>query len=349
LAAVVVLLFGGFLALSLNTGHMMNARAQLQGAYDAAALAGAHELDGTVAGVTDAKATAVAYGHLHRLDRVAVGLLASDVLPGHWDSVARAFYTTGDTVHIGDADVTLSPASTAQYYNAVKVTASTDGASGHNQPLAVWFSNFIGRTTVRVGASGIAVGGGPCTDSGCTLPLALPSCALVDAGGNVACGTTMTLHFNHGYGKDVALASLIPGFSASNFQERVQMHNGASCVNGTVEVGDDVRLGNGNDFNSQVESNMYFPTNIVCTGVPSPYTGCPRREVAVVNIGTNCSVPMNRTVEVVGFARIVILATDSSGADRSITVYLDCTGASSNASAGCANFGYGAKKLRLVQ
>jgi hypothetical protein len=109
-----------------------------------------------------------------------------------------------------------------------------------------------------------------------------------------------------------------------------------------------VRLGNGSDFNPQVESNMYSPTNIVCTGVPAPYTGCPRREIAVVNIGTNCDVPMNRTVEVVGFARIVILATDSSGLDRSITVSLDCTG-ESNASAGCANFGYGAKKLRLVQ
>src|SRR5262249_26143419 len=117
----------------------------------------------------------------------------------------------------------------------------------------------------------------------------------------------------------------------------------------TVRVGDSVALGNGDDFNNSVEANMHWPTNIVCSGASPPYTGCRRREMAVVNIGTNCDVPMNRESTVVGFVRVVIVGTNPGGVDESLTVYIDCSAVSGTAPAGCATFGFGAKKLRLVQ
>src|SRR5262249_55579757 len=159
-----------------------------------------------------------------------------------------------------------SPSTTAQYYNAVRIAAAADGAAGHNAPIPVWFTGFVGGAqTLNLNARAVAVGGGPCSNNGCTLPMVVPSCSLLDGSGNLACGTLVTLHFNYGYGKQVALADVVqPSRSVSNSEERQQMADGAACRNPVVEVGDVVALGNGNDFNSQVEANMYWPTNIVC-------------------------------------------------------------------------------------
>lgn len=349
IAAIVLVAIGGFLALSLNVGHLVRAKGQLQSAFDSAALAGAAQLDGTYAGVIDAKNTAVGFGVRHALDAEVVGLGVADVTPGYWDLSARRFYAFGQPVTIGGSSVTLS-ATTPTFINAVRVRANTDGLGAHNQTRDVWLNGFLGgQDHVKVGATAVAVGGGPCTDGGCTLPMVVPSCALVDGGGDMACGSTVTLHFNHGHGKDVALADITqPSKSVNNAEVRNQMQAGAACTNPTVRVGDSVRLGNGNDFNSQVEQKLYSPNNVVCKTGKAPYTNCPHRQLAVANIGTNCSVPMNQSAAVVGFVRVVILDTNSGGKDESITVYLDCSD-NNAASAGCASFGYGSRKWRLVQ
>jgi Flp pilus assembly protein TadG len=353
IAAILFVVVGGMLALSLNVGHKMEARALLAAAFDAAALAGARELDGSAAGLTRAKASAVTYATTHKLDRNAVGVSTSDVEVGYWDKAALRFYADGETVHIGDSDITLSSATTAQYYNAVKVSALTDGTGSHNQPLTVWFANFVGGiSTMKVGASAVAIGGGPCSNGGCTLPMAVPSCALLDSNGNIACGTTVTLYFNHGHGKDIALADITqPSHSVDNFEERTQMAAGAACTTfPAVKVGDQIALGNGSDFTSQITDNMQAPNDIICNNGVAPYVGCPRRQLAVVNIGTNCSVPMNSEVSIVGFVNVVITnAVTNPGNLRSLDVYIDCTSDSPTSTTGCATFGFGARRFRLVQ
>jgi hypothetical protein len=349
LAAVLLIAVGAFLALSLNVGHLMSVKTQYQAAFDSAALAGAMSLDGTVNGVAAARDDAVTYATRHFLDNTRVAISTSDVTAGYWDATRHRFYGSGESVLIGDTAIVLDPSTTAQYFTAVKVCADTDGGS-HNSQRDVWFSPFLhGRSHVVVGATAVGISGGPCTNTGCTLPLAVPSCSLLDGAGNLACGQNITLYFNYGHDKTVALADIIqPSHNTDNNEERTQMQAGASCTNPQVDVGDVVALGNGTDFNSQVEQKMYAPRNIVCSGSP-PYRFCPRREVAVVNIGTNCSAPMNQHVTVVGFARLVITGTNSTGNDASITVYLDCTATSPSPTTGCANFGYGSRRHRLVQ
>jgi Flp pilus assembly protein TadG len=357
LAAVVLVVVGAFLALSLNVGHKVTARTQLQAALDAGALAGAKELDGTTAGLAAVHTTAQAYAAIHRIDNaaVAVGLNASnawggDIVAGYWDTTHAQFYSDGQTVTIGSSSVTLDQATTPQFYNAVKVLGGADGSNGHNGALGVYFGAFLGSANnLTTSSSAIAVGGGPCQENGCALPLAVPSCALQDANGNLACGTVMTLNFNHGHGKDIAFADITQPSGQPNPNSVITQNQSAqTCSNPSVNVGDNIQLSNGNFFNNHVEDSFYGPNaNMVCSD-PAPYTNCQRQVISVVNI-SDCSAPMNGSDTVIGFVRVVITATQSTpGNARSITVYIDCTGTSS-ASSGCASFGYGSYKVRLAQ
>jgi hypothetical protein len=217
--------------------------------------------------------------------------------------------------------------------------------------MEVWFSGFLGnRTTFGTASGAVAISGGACEDdSGCTLPFAIPACALFDNGGSLECGTVMTLNFNHGHGKDVALAVVDPSNPHNPTPPLVMAgeEKAQSCTNDNVSVGDLVNVQNGSDFNGHVEESLHGPTlDLVCTAA-APYTGCPRRQIPVVDI-TDCSNPMNQARAVVGFTRVVITGTNPSGSDASITVYIDC-GGTPVASMGCTYFGYGERKLRLVQ
>src|SRR3954463_16713347 len=105
LAAFVLMTIRAFLALTLNVGHMMNARAQLQAAADAAALAGGRSLNGTAAGQARANISARRYAILHNLDTDAVAVdvnadndAGGDVVSGYWDTVTRTFYGNGEQI-----------------------------------------------------------------------------------------------------------------------------------------------------------------------------------------------------------------------------------------------------------
>ncbi|HET6151258.1 MAG TPA: pilus assembly protein TadG-related protein, partial [Polyangia bacterium] len=191
LAALMLMVVGGFLALSLNVGHKMAVKAEMQAAYDAAALAGVRDLNGRSAGMTRARTIAVGYATSHALDKTAVALgtnagnaATGDVVAGYWDG--SHFFSDGDTINIGSTPVTLSRLTTPQYYIALKVQGATDGAVDHNAPIDVFFDAFLLQSTYRVGTSAVAVGGGPCNE-GCAIPLVIPSCALVDGSGGLRC------------------------------------------------------------------------------------------------------------------------------------------------------------------
>jgi Flp pilus assembly protein TadG len=351
LASIVLAVVAGFAALSLAVAHKMTVKTQLQAALDGGALAGAISLDGTAAGLADAQRSGLRIATLHPLDATTVAIALGDVVPGYWDSRTRLFSVTGDMVSIGGTPILLAPSTTPQYYNAVRVTGGADGQAGHNSPLEVMFASFVGGAdSLRVGTQAIAVGGGPCSDDGCTLPLAVPSCSLVDEGGRLACGQTFTLGFNHGHGKDVAFADLEqPSNQPTPPRTIAQLLGAQTCGNPTVKVGDLVRLSNGDFFDAHVESSFRGPNlDLVCSSGP-PYTGCPRRQIPVVNAGIICDAPLNQEHEVVGFASIVILGTRSTpGSERSIDVYLDCSGVS-EADVGCASFGITSRRVRLGQ
>lgn len=349
LAAVIFVAVGSFVALSLNVALKMSAKVQLQTAFDGAALAGVMSLNGSEQGLCDASTTALRVAGMHALDAASVQIAGSDAVAGYWDVGTLSFFNTGDTILVGDNAIALDPATTPMYYNAVQVMGGAGDAEGHNSALEVVLGNFLGGAkTMQVKAGATALGGGPCSDD-CTLPLVVPSCSLLDNSGALACGQTVTLYFNHGHGKDIAFADMNQPSAQPTPESVISQNQGAqTCGGPPAGVGDNVRLSNGDFFDNHVESSFYGPdASMVCSAGP-PYAGCPRRQLGVVNMGSNCDSPMVARYALVGFAQIVIVGTRSTpGSERSIDVYVDCTGQSS-APSGCANFGFSSRKTRLV-
>jgi hypothetical protein len=190
-------------------------------------------------------------------------------------------------------------------------------------------------------ASAVAVAGGSCQQAGCVLPIVVPSCGLIDNTGTTVCGTTQTMYFNHGQGRDIVLANVVdPSGNVNNSTERGQMSDGVACKLPAVNAGGQVQLGNGTDFNKQIADLMELPVDIRCETTGPDYAGCQRYTLEVSNNG-NCALPMNKAATVIGFVSVVVLSINPSGTDAGITVAIDCNGTPKPSRAGCANFGIG--------
>ncbi len=355
IAAIVLMVVGAFLALSLNIGHQVKARTELQAALDSGALAGARQLDGTTAALGTAHAKAWGFATDHAIDKLAVAVgsngtnaAGGDIVVGYWNPTTRQFYSDGQSVTINGTNVSLSQAGTPQFYNAVKVVGGADGASSHNPALDVYFGGFLtgGPTKMATSSMAIAVGGGACGEPACALPFAIPSCALQEEAGG-GCGSTIWFYFNHGHGKDIAFANIAnPNQHPNTPDMAAQVAAAPTCGNQPVTVGEGVTVSNGDNFNQQIQSAFSSPTNQICTSQP-PYTDCVHGVISVVDI-SDCSAPMTGAKTVIGFVRVVILGTQiTPGNSRAIKMYVDCTG-TSTAAGGCVSFGYNGK-VRLVQ
>src|SRR4051794_15987545 len=364
IAALVFLVVGGFLALSLNVGHKMALKAQMQAAYDAAALAGARTLDGSTTGIAKAHLTARTYGTLHSLDRTtAIGLdgnpgnaSAGDIVAGYWDSATRQFSSDGQTIRIGGTAITLSRTTTPQYYTALKVQGVTDGQTGHNAPFDVFFNAFLNSVaTFKVGTAAVAVGGGPCTE-GCAIPLVIPSCALFDGSGNLRCDQPQGFLAPSTI-DTIGLTDLNQGPSTNPNTGSVAAAttNGTTCSH-NIKVGSDIGIENGNNLNSGAIYNGFRA--LMCP-VGTPVANCPTYVVPVVDMGA-CPPPnYNQPQPVVGFVRVALLCVKRNGMpdlpdcdpgfDKvELKFAMSCTG-TSGAAGGCASLGFGAKTFRLVQ
>jgi len=363
IAALVFLVMGGFLALSLNVGHKMALKAQLQGAYDAAALAGVRTLDGSTSGIAKAHLTARTYGTLHSLDRKAIALdgnagnaAAGDIVAGYWDSSTRQFFSDGQTIHIGGTAITLSRVTTPQYYIALKVQGVTDGQNGHNAPIDVFFNPFLNNVaTFKVGTDAVAIGGGPCNE-GCAIPLVIPSCALVDGSGNLRCDQPQGF-LAPATIDTIGLTDLNqgPATNPSTGTVAAATTNGTTCSR-NIKVGSDLGIENGNNLNAGAIYNGFRA--LMCP-VGTPLADCPTYVVPVVDMGT-CPPPnYNQPQPVVGFVRVALLCVKRNGPpdlpdcdpgfDKvELKFAMSCTG-TSGAAGGCASLGFGAKTFRLVQ
>jgi Flp pilus assembly protein TadG len=372
MAAVLVMVLGGFLALSLNAGHRMNTKAQLQGAFDAAALGAAVTLTGQPNGLGTAQFAAANIATQHFLDSYTrVGLTAGDATVGYWDLNAHTFNSIGSTVTIGDWSVVLDPNQNPQFLNAVKLGATTDGNGSHNGPLSVWFSAFLGGTTqMQLAASAVGVAGGPCGNRSTTLPFIISTCALVDTAGYVLCDNSSPIHvhFAGSTGRGIALTDITqPSEVISPGEEDQQIQAAAGGYQPQVNVGEVVSVGPPTDWDAAKMTDMQTPNNIICTAA-EPYSGCPRLQLAVVTTGTNCgtstNVPNSGHATIVGFVDVVILGGSVTGDTGGVSAYppdtydpvpylriwIDCNQiAPVTVPGGCANFGYRSVQTRLVQ
>ena len=100
IVATGLVVFLGMAGLALDLGMLYNARTDLQNATDAAALAGASQLNGTAQGINDAVAEAITAANKFHFNSTAVGLTAADI----------TFSPTRDAGYVSQATAAGSPA-----------------------------------------------------------------------------------------------------------------------------------------------------------------------------------------------------------------------------------------------
>lgn len=126
----------GMSAFSIDAGHLIWNRTQLQTSADAAALAAAGNLPG--GNLSAVKAAAVDYASINVPADYGTVMLREDVVIGHWDPKTRTFI----------------PGTTEP--NAVKVTARRTVARGN--PVPSFFAKIFGVQSTDMEATAIAVG-----------------------------------------------------------------------------------------------------------------------------------------------------------------------------------------------
>ena len=350
LAAVVVMVLCGFLALSLDLGHKMNAKAQVESAVDAAAVAGARSLNGTAAGIIAAHADAHEFAVRHLIDTTAVTIGANagnaaggDIVAGFWDAASRTFYTDNQTFTLGDGAVQLSQTGTPQYYNALKVIGGADGASGHNDPLDVFFGSVIGLAkTLSVTSSTVAVGGGPCDENNNVLPLMVPSCAITNETGDTVCNQPVTVSFNWGTGADVAFAdtTLDDGSNfVGNDEALDQIAAAVAQLSPNTLTFHPMAITDGLGGGA-ARDGLPFPASTIAA-IPSSGLWV----ILIANVGNICTTRMPAHTTPVGFAQVAI--SNVNPTTRTITITPNC-GGTSNHRGGCALFGLPSQFLPTI-
>jgi Flp pilus assembly protein TadG len=235
-AALAFTAVGGFMALAVHAGRSYSNRVELQNGADAAALAAAAQLDGTQAGVDAATQAAEAFGARHRTENVRIAVGAADVTLGTWDRSTATF-----------SPIAGRTAADLRQIIAVRVgDARTD--------LSVPFGPAFLRasTTTSVGASAVAVGGGPCEDS-CAFPGAFADCMMFNADGTLRCDDKFYV-LNNDWQDNLGLTSLDPSKAASVPNIKAALND---CVHTSADT--PVPVSNGNPVQPVFTPTPTFP------------------------------------------------------------------------------------------
>ncbi len=333
LAAFLIVVIGAFAALVVNVGHIMGARAQLQNAVDAAALAGAMSLDGTAEGLVEAHNDAKSFGDRYHVYINDVSLTPNvsngpggDIVVGHWDLLepnrAAAFTPYDGTMPLAEVNAVL---------------ARTGRESARGNPLTVFLSGFLNDTSASVGAQAVAVGGGPCES--CAVPIAFADCMIKRPDGSLNCGAE--LRFANALEDNVGFTNLTPGQTAVGTSDIINILT-AGC--GEAGYGDVVGVSNGNNLTPNVIDA--FEAYIAAHG--------PKVTAPVIDVeDSDCANPQfNQPHMISGFATFTITSITGppDEPERSIHIRLECDETSSDTSAlsGCVNYGTSAPVTRLV-
>ncbi|HZZ83143.1 MAG TPA: pilus assembly protein TadG-related protein [Anaeromyxobacteraceae bacterium] len=328
--AILLTVLVAFAGLVMNVGHSRMVRGQLQNAVDAAALAGAVKLNGTSAGVSAARAAAVAYAGLNVTDVNTSVVIDpdADVQVGFWDFTKSK-----------DAAFTPLTGSAADlpYMVAVRVIAGRQASRSNAVP--VWMAPFLTTASgMDVTAEAVAVGAGPKTNSKCALPFVIPSCAIDPTflaccaasppppGTTSPCDTPVDFVLQSQFANNnvdtIGLTALTSG-SANNAAFRAMVADPNSCPQGTV--GSTITIQNGNNFNKPFYDDL---TNWLAAHnnqgeVPvATMTGCP-------------SPTFNQTATLAAFATVTVtLQPWSGGATPKFELKGQIHCASSSATAG---------------
>ncbi len=305
----------GAAAVVIDFGRGRVLKQQLRNASEAAAHAGAAQLDGTTEGLDAARtmAVSVAASNLVGTDPVVLDPNttndpAGDIVLGYWED--EVFYPSTDPSITTTVQVVSQKPDVATYFAGVAL----------EEP------------TMDIGDFAIAQGGGPGA-SDCPFPLAIPDCELtalpdicdgellltsarVDNGAWARPGSTQA---NANFIRD----SLDPSVcaAASGLSDILTLNNGQ--VNSAFpEMGDAV-----NDYGVAWDTSLYGTLPPQSTGsVVSPYGKALIGQIMVFDDPDDCvDTTFTGVHEVVGFATLIIYDVINQGSNKQIKAKTYCT------------------------
>jgi Flp pilus assembly protein TadG len=262
IVAIVLAVLCGFVALSLDVGHLFSARGELQNGADAGALAGAQRLTGrNVSGeLAEARADAEAFARKHPTDSWDVE--PTTVQLGAWLPPERGCgEVSGTQVGPTNADdykfcaIAGTSEVNASNINAVRVVTQRVGTPGSTGGGAVQlaFGGFVGQSGPKaVAAEAIAVSGGPCTEDCAELPIAIRRGCLFN-GGEIRCdeagvGPTFVVGLSNANVDSAGLTSFMQDEASASGICDVVRRNG-TC-NAPINAGTEVMIKEGTSWNS---------------------------------------------------------------------------------------------------
>jgi hypothetical protein len=327
--AILLVALAGFLALVMNVGHLMTVRAQLHNATDSAALAGARELNGTVAGLANARIVAADYAFRHMTDsldnpdpdaRIVINP-DTDVLFGHW-------YQERPRPDAFEEITGRTPAD-LNWINAVLVRDGREASRGND--VSTIMAGLFSRKATDVTAESVAVMGGPCSE-GCAIPITFAECVVVNPDGTLRCDEELV--FNSDTTDNVGFTNLTDDPTVSTNVLRQILQGACRSVN----VGDYIAVGNGNnlnpvfsEFSALIGQEVSAPITRLPGGCPAKYNEHPEG------------------AEIIGFATFKLVGVDPPP-NNALHISMECDKVQDRpANAGCTFFGMTPMQPRLVR
>ncbi len=286
--AILLPFFVAVMGLGVDMAHYRFAKAQLQNAADAAALAGAKSLNGTSGGRTTAVNLATAFAQEHVIDGATMEedeVVQNDV--GRWGLTDESFTTAS----ISDAAA-----------NAVRVSVRRDAVTSYFSPI---LSDSLESRALSATAMAVAGGAGAV---GCAAPIAIATCVLnYDADGDLICPTNLS--FQNG---TTAVGLTHPdGTSPVNGNNtkpyiKAAVDNPLTCDSPSL-AGTTIHLQNGNDLTNTSVNDINSATSNGANPVP----------IVMPVIDKSCGSggpTYNQSATIVGYMKMRIVGARWTGA-----------------------------------
>ena len=311
LVAILVTVLGGFLALALNIGHFFSIRGELQNAVDSAALAGAKQLDGTVAQLQPALDAAASYASQHLTDS-HLQVTADQVELGHWAPPSQSCSTWGGVPSGQDGPlgyqfcrIDTRDAASALNITAVRVDAARAQGTTGGGAVPVFMNGVLGAsTTTNERTEAVAVSGGPCQTACPSAPLVINAGCLV-ANNALTCGSTYFIGLSSTVANTAGWTSLSSTTNVNNQSICNILQSGSgSC---SLSTGETINIGNGNQLSS---NSCKGPTGSGISTFCDWLLSMQGQQLIIPIIGdpstSTCSGSYTGSVQVTGFATFTV-------------------------------------------
>lgn len=328
---------GGLVAGAVDVGMLYTARAELQNAADATALAGAATMVGyndsgqVVSQWEDGVAAAKQVASSNKALNVSLNLLDQDITMGYWDSATKDFdpWRTGPSANPGDL-------------TAFRVTLRRDQVA--NSPVSTIFAGIVGIDQVNIRATSTAFLGyvGEVPGDTVDLPVAVKEEVLTDPNGP-RCNTWIKFHSEQDESAEWTTFFTFPA-NDPNVRDYVD----GSLTTPPLKVGDYI-----NTINGVLSTNTFralerrFNENKV-NGKWLVTLPVIRENGRGWGWGGGGGGQGQTTKEVVGFVQYVITDVCALPCKKMIG-YMVCDNTIAGSSAGGGNFGTRASNPQLVQ